>query len=176
MKNVFIETKISDFLVDKITQLFSNTIYNRKIIDLSAWNLNFINSLINYKIPKENIIVYNIPSPFYDDNLIINNYFKEHISYSNNNFILGKTPFSNGGILAIDILNKALNEAPFVALMLPMSFKKYDKQKQIIPNAQLLWEIDLPKSKQNNVDCVFQLWSNGKVKSFLENKRILCPV
>ncbi|UUD36156.1 hypothetical protein NPA08_00165 [Mycoplasmopsis citelli] len=176
----FTNPKISDLLVRKITEFFSNSIYQRTIIEPSAGSGNFINSLINYGIKAENILAYEIDKSFSKNKLLmIKDYLLEDIPYNENNFIIGNPPFGKNGSLALKFLNKGLSESPYVALILPMSFKKYSKHKHVLQGAQLLWEIDLPensflvRNSQYDVNCVFQLWSNPKVKSFLPNKRIL---
>lgn len=70
----------------------------------------------------------------------------ELIEFDKKRVIVGNPPFGHRGKLALDFLNKSLNEAPIVAFILPNLFKRYSIQKRIDKRAKLVLNADLEKT------------------------------
>ncbi|GAA9359002.1 hypothetical protein TH0628_01720 [Helicobacter pylori] len=73
-------------------------------------------------------------------------YLLELIGFNKKCIIIGNPPFGHRGKLALDFLNKSLNEAPIVAFILPNLFKRYSIQKHIDKRAKLVLNADLEKN------------------------------
>ncbi|GHR71003.1 type II methylase [Helicobacter pylori] len=73
-------------------------------------------------------------------------YLLELIEFNKKYIIIGNPPFGHRGKLALNFLNKSLNEAPIVAFILPNLFKRYSIQKHIDKRAKLVLNADLEKN------------------------------
>ncbi len=73
-------------------------------------------------------------------------YLLELIEFNKKRIIIGNPPFGHRGKLALDFLNKSLNEAPIVAFILPNLFKRYSIQKHIDKRAKLVLNALLEKN------------------------------
>ncbi|MFV8471897.1 hypothetical protein [Mycoplasma sp. 1458C] len=169
---------VTDKLAKKIIELFRISIFERQIIEPSAGSGNFVKSLLKLGIKRKNIKAFDIDVSFYPyKNIKQCDYLTEKIEYSENNIIIGNPPFGKRAKKAIDFINKGLTEAPYVCFVLPNTFKRYLTQNKIIPEAELIYEIDLDSNsflidnREYDVNCVFQIWANKKAHHYLNNLR-----
>ncbi|GAA9463745.1 hypothetical protein BTM444_06640 [Helicobacter pylori] len=108
-------------------------------------------------------------------------YLLEWIEFNKKRVIIGNPPFGHRGKLALDFLNKSLNEAPIVAFILPNLFKRYSVQKHIDKRAKLVLNADLEKNafifneRPYDVKCVFQIYMHKNIALNLKDERILAP-
>jgi hypothetical protein len=78
---------------------------------------------------------------------------------------IGNPPFGKKAKLAINFVNKSLNDFGLVGFILPIQFRKWSAQKHIIPDGRLILDNTLPEDsfeldgKTYKVRCSFQLWS-----------------
>ena len=94
---------------------------------------------------------------------------------------IGNPPFGYKGKLAIEFLNKALTESDVVAFIMPITALKYSVQKNILKDANLLYQEILPRDSfelpdKENYSCasVFQVWSSFyKGKNLRAQKPVL---
>ncbi|GAA9750673.1 hypothetical protein VN0186_01170 [Helicobacter pylori] len=108
-------------------------------------------------------------------------YLLELIEFNKKRIIIGNPPFGHRGKLALDFLNKSLNEAPIVAFILPNLFKRYSIQKHIDKRAKLVLNADLEKNafifneRPYDVKCVFQIYMHKNIALNLKDERIIAP-
>ncbi|GHP30829.1 hypothetical protein VN1178_02530 [Helicobacter pylori] len=108
-------------------------------------------------------------------------YLLELIGFNKKRVIIGNPPFGHRGKLALDFLNKSLNEAPIVAFILPNLFKRYSIQKHIDKRAKLVLNADLEKNafifneRPYDVKCVFQIYMHKNIALNLKDERIIAP-
>ncbi|MFP6195221.1 SAM-dependent methyltransferase [Helicobacter pylori] len=108
-------------------------------------------------------------------------YLLELIEFNKKRIIIGNPPFGHRGKLALDFLNKSLNEAPIVAFILPNLFKRYSIQKRIDKRAKLVLNADLEKNafifneRPYDVKCVFQIYMHKNIALNLKDERIIAP-
>ncbi|GAA7921223.1 hypothetical protein COL4_14360 [Helicobacter pylori] len=108
-------------------------------------------------------------------------YLLELIEFNQKRIIVGNPPFGHRGKLALDFLNKSLNEAPIVAFILPNLFKRYSIQKRIDKRAKLVLNADLEKNafifneRPYDVKCVFQIYMHKNIALNLKDERIIAP-
>ncbi|GAB0044423.1 hypothetical protein Yangon202_07600 [Helicobacter pylori] len=108
-------------------------------------------------------------------------YLLELIEFDKKRVIVGNPPFGHRGKLALDFLNKSLNEAPIVAFILPNLFKRYSIQKRIDKRAKLVLNADLEKNafifneRPYDVKCVFQIYMHKNIALNLKDERIIAP-
>lgn len=167
--------KICNYLIKIIKELFPFSFNKFNYIEPSAGCGNFLDALNKFKI--KNIQAFDI-SPKADQRIIEQDYLNLNLPFNKNNFVIGNPPFGKRGKLALAFLNKALNEANIVCFILPNIFRRYLIQKQINPNAKLIFSISLPKDsflvndKAYDVNCVFMIWVNQSFKTYLPNLRL----
>ncbi|MGY6172558.1 hypothetical protein ACW95P_04390 [Candidatus Mycoplasma pogonae] len=167
--------KICDKLVTKIFNLLPST-KNFNFIEPSAGTGNFIHALKKQNIRSNKIKSYDIDPK--SEDIIKSDYLKTKINYNKKNFIIGNPPFGKRAKLAIEFLNKGLNEADYVAMILPKTFNRFSVQKQIKKNAKLIYsetlerEAFLVDNKAYNVNCVFQIWVNENIILATKDKRL----
>ena len=69
--------------------------------------------------------------------------------------------------MAISFLNKAFYYSNIVGFILPISFRKWSVQSNIIPTASLISDLSLPdnsflfEGKDYSIKCCFQIWTNN---------------
>lgn len=108
-------------------------------------------------------------------------YLLELIEFNKKRIIIGNPPFGHRGKLALDFLNKSLNEVPIVAFILPNLFKRYSIQKHIDKRAKLVLNADLEKNafifneRPYDVKCVFQIYMHKNIALNLKDERIIAP-
>ncbi len=108
-------------------------------------------------------------------------YLLELIEFNKKRIIIGNPPFGHRGKLALDFLNKSLNEAPIVAFILPNLFKRYSIQKHIDKRAKLVLNAPLEKNafifneRPYDVKCVFQIYMHKNIALNLKDERIIAP-
>ena len=77
---------------------------------------------------------------------------------------IGNPPFGKRCKLAIDFFNKCSLNSVLVGMMLPITFQKYNIQKELNPDFKLIHSSKLDNNsflfneKEYNVNCVFQIW------------------
>ncbi|MBU4689963.1 hypothetical protein KQ873_02855 [Mycoplasma zalophidermidis] len=163
---------------DNLVKIIKKTIplqFKKNILEPSAGTGNFIDSLksIGY---KGNILAYDIEPKY--KNIIKQDYLKLNIPYDKNRLIIGNPPFGRRGKLALDFLNKGLEESDYVCYILPNIFKRFSIQKRVKKNAKLILSLDLDEDsfivndREYAVKCVFQIWTTKKA---FKNHRILQP-
>lgn len=166
----------SDDIVQKMIDMFEG-FTTKRFIEPSAGCGNFITSLVKKGVNKKHIIAYDIePKDF--SSIIKSDYLKVKIPYNKNNITIGNPPFGKNGQLALEFLNKSLSESDIVIFILPLLFKRYSMQKKIIKTAKLIAEFTIPNNsflvnnREYNVNCVLQVWTTDKVKTFLSDIRL----
>lgn len=88
---------------------------------------------------------------------------------------IGNPPFGKKSALAIDFVNKSLNDGDFVCFIIPNQFEKWSVQSKINSKARLIANIVLPEDsfilldKTIKLRCVFQIWT---LKEGYENLRL----
>lgn len=170
---------VAEKLVAKIFSMFPQ-LKNKEFIEPSAGTGNFINALINKGINGNKILGLDLEPK---DNLNLNikkeNYLNFYIPFSESNITIGNPPFGKRGNLAVEFLNKSLNESSMVCFILPNIFNRYSVQKKIKSGAKLIWSEDviqkafLVNDSPYNVKCVFQIWVNEPFITLLNDFRIL---
>ena len=89
---------------------------------------------------------------------------------------IGNPPFGKRSKLAIDFFNHAAKYSKIIAFIVPVSFMKWNVQKELDKNFNLLSYTYLPENSftSNNKDfsvrCVFQIWTKDSIK---QNLRLL---
>ena len=96
--------------------------------------------------------------------------------------IIGNPPFGKRGITALEFMLRSCEMADTVAMILPMSFAKYDKHRRLPPEMRLISEttlepesFHLPDGKSYSVNTVFQIWTRHSAILPAANSRILAP-
>lgn len=161
---------ISDELVKKTIELLPS-IKNYSFLEPSAGTGNFIESLINNGIDKNNIFAFDLdPKPKTDiKNIIKKKDYLKIIIEKKNLVAIGNPPFGKRGELALRFLNKSLTEANVVAMILPNIFNRYSIQSKINLNAKLIYSFQLKEKsfilddKSYGVKCVFQIWTKNVI-------------
>ncbi|MGL2457239.1 SAM-dependent methyltransferase [Helicobacter pylori] len=108
-------------------------------------------------------------------------YLLELIEFNQRCVVIGNPPFGHRGKLALNFLNKSLNEAPIVAFILPNLFKRYSIQKHIDKRAKLVLSTPLEKNaflfneRSYDVKCVFQIYMHKNIALNLKDERIIAP-
>ncbi|VEU64857.1 hypothetical protein RRG53_03395 [Mycoplasmopsis cynos] len=172
--------KVTDYLVKKIHSMFNLEQY--KIFEPAAGTGNFIDSL--YKIGlniNEKCYAFDIEPK--NNNFIKKADFlklkiNKYITNKNNNLVITNPPFGKRGNLAIEFINKSLEFADIVCMILPNTFNRYLVQKRIKESAKLIYSEYLPensfivKDREYSVKCSFQIWTNKNVQTWLSDKRL----
>lgn len=166
----------SDYIIRIVSNMFEGFI-TKQFIEPSAGCGNFINSLIKKGVNKDKIIAYDIEPK--DSTIIVkSDYLKTKIPYNKDNITIGNPPFGRNGKLALEFLNKSLSESDIVIFILPLLFKRYSMQKRVVNEGRLIAEFPIPansflvNSKEYNVNCVLQIWTTSKIKTFLSDIRL----
>jgi predicted RNA methylase len=95
---------------------------------------------------------------------------RDHLDIQDAVFV-GNPPFGKKGLLAIAFINKCLELGGTVGFVLPVQFRKWSAQKQIIKGASLIMDEDLPEEafsfngKPYALRCSFQVWSTRHPQS-----------
>lgn len=138
---------------------------NSFFIEPSAGSGSFLDIIVEDKLgfdiaPEKTEI---IKLDFLKDDISI--YLKE------NSIFLGNPPFGKKSKLAIEFLNKCLDNSNFVGFIVPIQFRKWSVQSKINEDAKLVLDLDLPLNafalgdKDYSVQCCFQVWTNTGVKN-----------
>lgn len=83
---------------------------------------------------------------------------------------IGNPPFGKRSKLAIDVFNTVSKYSNVIAFVVPISFLKYNVQKQLDSDFKLIHNWELPKksflvkNKPYDVNCVFQIWVKKNCK------------
>ncbi len=83
---------------------------------------------------------------------------------SSTDLVIGNPPFGNNASTAIQFFNHAAGFADFVALIVPLSFRKASVQRRLYRRFHLLKTVPLEESlflfegKPQHVPCEFQIW------------------
>ncbi len=92
------------------------------------------------------------------------NYLETTIPYREGTLFVGNPPFGRRGSLAMKFVNKAADEADWIAFILPASFGKRSLQNSVHPNLHLIHQTNLFDEKfrihngNKKIRCVFQIW------------------
>ena len=162
---------VSDKLVGIVKDILPIQFKNN-FLEPSAGTGNFIDSLKKHGVKSSKIEAYDIEPK--SDKIIKKNYFNLKKRFSKKRIIIGNPPFGKRGKLALDFLNKGLEESPYVAMIFPNIFNRYSIQKKINENAKLIYSKSLNEDsfilndKSYSVKCVFQIWTTK-----LSNKKNL---
>jgi len=79
--------------------------------------------------------------------------------------MVGNPPFGRRSSLAVAFLNRALQTAHTVGFILPSAFERWDTQRKVRSDAQLVLSHKLPKDaftlvgRPYGLQCVFQVWT-----------------
>lgn len=91
-------------------------------------------------------------------------YLKTSIPYRKGTLFVGNPPFGRRGSLALKFINKAANEADWIAFILPASFGKRTLQNSVHQNLHLIHQSHLFDEKfrlddgEKVIRTVFQIW------------------
>ena len=129
--------------------------------------LNFLNNYDAYDLLPEN------PKIKKQDIFLLKTEYKNYIT-------IGNPPFGKRSLLAINVFNKCAEFSDVIAFIVPISFMKFNVQKNLNTNFKLVDFFFLEKNsfldrdKSFDVNCVFQIWvkSNSKYDIF-KDLRIL---
>lgn len=129
--------------------------------------LNFLNNYDAYDLLPEN------PKIKKQDIFLLKTEYKNYIT-------IGNPPFGKRSLLAINVFNKCAEFSDVIAFIVPISFMKFNVQKNLNTNFKLVDFFFLEKNsfldrdKDFDVNCVFQIWvkSNSKYDIF-KDLRIL---
>ncbi len=101
---------------------------------------------------------------------------------SNHLLALGNVPFGKGGKAALTFVNTYLAIGGVVAFVLPLGFRRWSLQRQVVAEARLLedWDLPfdafrLPDGSPHEVRCCFQVWSSRPVDSGRRDHRLQKP-
>lgn len=152
----YTQNEIAKYCSDIIKRFFDIDKY--KVLEPSAGCGAFLDYFDNWyacdidpkrdDIERKNFLVDDI-----SDNLI-----------GNSIITIGNPPFGKKSKLAIAFINKAFEYSNIVGFILPIQFLKYSAQKQVRPDAKLIYSENLPedsfifKGKNYSVRCCFQIW------------------
>ncbi len=167
---------ISDYLIDLLFTLLPSTRSSR-FVEPSAGTGNFIQSLVNRGIARARISGYDLDPKA--SGIIRTDYLAWQSRFSKTRVIIGNPPFGNRGSLALQFLNKALAEAPIVAMIFPNTFNRFMIQKHVVPNAKLIYSEQLAENSfilndhEYGVKCVFQIWVLNSFTTLENDKRLL---
>jgi len=105
----------------------------------------------------------------------------------NNYITIGNPPFGKRSKLAIDVFNTVAKYSDVIAFIVPVSFLKYNVQKELDKDFKLIHNYILPENsfldrgKVYDVNCVFQIWVKSGTKfdthpniRLLERPKISC--
>jgi hypothetical protein len=138
-----------NFLINAIT-IESNAMY----LEPSAGNGSFLNYLPNY-------VALDIKP---EDDRIVEQDFLKYTTDKTDFITIGNPPFGNRSALAIDFFNKAATMSDVIAFIVPVSFMKWNVQKNLDSNFALCNYIYLEpesftdKGKPYSIRTVFQIW------------------
>lgn len=129
--------------------------------------LNFLNNYDAYDLLPEN------PKIKKQDIFLLKTEYKNYIT-------IGNPPFGKRSLLAINVFNKCAEFSDVIAFIVPMSFMKFNVQKNLNTNFKLIdfffleENSFLDRDKDFDVNCVFQIWvkNNSKYDNF-KDLRIL---
>lgn len=129
--------------------------------------LNFLNNYDAYDLLPEN------PKIKKQDIFLLKTEYKNYIT-------IGNPPFGKRSLLAINVFNKCAEFSDVIAFIVPISFMKFNVQKNLNTNFKLVdfffleENSFLDRDKDFDVNCVFQIWvkSNSKYDIF-KDLRIL---
>ncbi|WP_026389729.1 SAM-dependent methyltransferase [[Acholeplasma] multilocale] len=170
---------IANALVKKTFELFPS-IKKYVFLEPSAGTGNFIESLILYGVPKNKIKAYDL-EPKAKNNLGVKIHKKDYFDLvikEKKMVTIGNPPFGVRGSLALDFLNKALNESDLVVMILPNIFNRYSVQSKVDKDAKLIFSQQLQEKsfilddKSYGVKCVFQIWTK-KINTYNKDLRII---
>lgn len=123
-------------------------------LEPTAGNGAFINFLDNYE-------AYDIEPE--DPRIKEQDIFK-FVPNRNDYITIGNPPFGKRSKMAIDVFNTVAKYSNVIAFIVPVSFLKYNVQKELDSNFKLIHNYILPENsfldrdKVYNVNCVFQIW------------------
>ncbi|AFI05942.1 type II methylase [Helicobacter cetorum] len=173
--------KIARFCLERlrnlITQNLGLDLINFHFLEPSAGNGSFVYALKELGIT--NLLALDIAPNA--QSIQKKDYLKEFIKFNQKRIVVGNPPFGHRGKLALDFLNKSLNEAPIVAFILPNLFKRYSIQKHIDERAKLVLSVNLEKNafifneRPYDVKCVFQVYMHKNTALNLKDERIYNP-
>lgn len=151
--------------------------FEYNFLEPSAGTGNFLNALQKQHVATSRIQAYDL-APKRSD-IMQKDYLKLENTFSAQRMVIGNPPFGKRGKLALQFLNKSLQEAPFVAMIFPNIFNRYSCQKQINPQAMLIYKKQLQENafirhdREYKVKCVFQIWTTDL--TYLNDLRIKTP-
>lgn len=172
--------KVCDYLVKKIDNMFD--LQKFTIFEPSAGTGNFIDSLSKIGVDIQNrclafdIEPKNHPLIKRQDFLTLD--ISNFVKNKKHNLVIGNPPFGKRASLAIEFINKSLEFADVVCMILPNTFNRYLIQSKILKDAKLIYSKFLPPNsfvvsdKPYSVNCVFQIWVNKNVKTWFSDKRL----
>ncbi len=170
----YTKENIAQLCVSEIHKLLSQLKINDFIfLEPSAGSGSFLKFLDN------NYIAYDILPQSEKYNIQKANFLELNLSKNNLNkplITVGNPPFGKKSKLAIEFLNKCLDESYLVGFIVPNQFKKWSVQSKINSKAKLIYELDLPENsfsfldKNYNLRCCFQVWSSSNIS--MENLRL----
>lgn len=96
---------------------------------------------------------------------------------------IGNPPFGKRCKLAIDFFNKCSQNSILVGMVLPITFQKYNIQKELNPDFKLIHSSKLDNNsflfneKEYNVNCVFQIWvlKNSELDNYEDIRKYKKP-
>lgn len=172
--------KITDEIVNKLAGFFDLENYN--FIEPAAGTGNFIDSLHKIGIEVESkCLAFDIEPK---NNKIIQkqDFLKLNITKmkknKSSNIVITNPPFGQRGKLALEFLNKSLEFADIVCMILPNTFNRYSIQSKILPSAKLIYSEVLPPNsflvndREYSVKCVLQIWTNENVVTWFSDQRL----
>lgn len=112
-----------------------------------------------------------------NDGIKKQDYLKTKKRYSKKRVVIGNPPFGSRGKLALEFLNKALTEAPIVAMIFPNTFNRFlihgsvNKSAKLIHSQPLRENAFIHDDREYRVKCVFQIWSSNYL-TYARNLRI----
>ena len=125
-----------------------------KYLEPSAGNGSFLNYLPNY-------VALDIKP---EDDRIVEQDFLTYTTDKTDFITIGNPPFGNRSVLAIDFFNKAATMSEVIAFIVPVSFMKWNVQKNLDKSFALVDYFYLPfnsfldEDKEFGVRTVFQVW------------------
>lgn len=170
--------RICERIVKEINNLFDLTKFY--FIEPAAGTGNFIDALYKIGIDIEKVKAYDI-DPKSNSKILKQDFLKLDISkiskYKSKSMVISNPPFGKRCDLAIKFLNKSLEIADIVCMILPMTFTRYSVQSKIKSDAKLIYSINIPENSflvnncEYSVKCVFQIWTNKNVNLWLSDQR-----
>ncbi len=172
----YTKSEVAKFCYSSLFEICKSlNIENIFVIEPSAGDGSFLSHII---YPN---IAFDI-APQKNKNIITQNFLEldlkkyNHLTSQSNIIFIGNPPFGKRGKLALQFLNKCLEEGFIVGFILPIQFRKWSIQSKIDSKASLVADFNLPEdsflfmNKPYKLRCSFQVWTN-KI-THLKNLRI----